>query len=405
MLYQAYQAQRDMTAPARAMAGLTTWSLGEMPDRWTNSRVLRRVSAAYEMVGRAQLTHERPPFGIDQVTVAGEVMAVREEAVVTTPFASLVHFVKDTTDPQPSVLLVTALAGHFSTLLRGTVRALVADHDVYVTDWHNARDVGLEYGSFGLDDYIGQVIAFLEHIGPGAHLMAVCQPCPASLAAAAVMAAADHPDQPKSLTLMAGPVDTRVSPTKVNELAHSKPLSWFEQNVIATVPLRYPGALRRVYPGFLQVSAFVSMNLGRHVRQHMNLYNQLVRGDYEEAAQIKEFYDEYFAVLDMPAEFYLETVDAVFQRELLAQGLMTWRGQPVAPGAIRRTALLTVEGEKDDVCGGGQTLAAHQLCSSIKPSKKRHHLQAGVGHYGVFSGSRWDNQIYPIVRNFILAND
>ena len=405
MLYQAYQAQRDMTAPARAMAGLTTWSLGEMPDRWTNSRVLRRVSAAYEMVGRAQLTHERPPFGIDQVTVAGEVMAVREEAVVTTPFASLVHFVKDTTDPQPSVLLVTALAGHFSTLLRGTVRALVADHDVYVTDWHNARDVGLEYGSFGLDDYIGQVIAFLEHIGPGAHLMAVCQPCPASLAAAAVMAAADHPDQPKSLTLMAGPVDTRVSPTKVNELAHSKPLSWFEQNVIATVPLRYPGALRRVYPGFLQVSAFVSMNLGRHVRQHMNLYNQLVRGDYEEAAQIKEFYDEYFAVLDMPAEFYLETVDAVFQRELLAQGLMTWRGQPVEPGAIRRTALLTVEGEKDDVCGGGQTLAAHQLCSSIKPSKKRHHLQAGVGHYGVFSGSRWDNQIYPIVRNFILAND
>jgi poly(3-hydroxybutyrate) depolymerase len=204
---------------------------------------------------------------------------------------------------------------------------------------------------------------------------------------------------------MAGPVDTRVNPTKVNELAHSKPLSWFEQNVITTVPLRYPGALRRVYPGFLQVSGFVSMNVGRHVRQHMNLYNQLVRGDVEAASGVKDFYDEYFAVLDMPAEFYLETIDAVFQRELLPQGMMTWRGEKVEPGAIRRTALLTVEGEKDDVCGVGQTLAAQRLCSGIRPAKKRHHLQAGVGHYGVFSGSRWERQIYPIVRNFILAND
>ena len=314
-------------------------------------------------------------------------------------------FAKDLDEPQPKVLLVTALAGHFSTLLRGTVQALVADHDVFVTDWHNARDVGLEHGAWGLDDYIAQVISFLEFIGPGSHLMSVCQPCPASLAAVSVMADADHPDQPRSLTLMAGPVDTRVNPTKVNELAHSKPLSWFEQNVIATVPLRYKGALRRVYPGFLQVSGFVGMNLGRHVRQHVDLYNQLVRGDYETAAGVKDFYDEYFAVLDMPAEFYLETIDAVFQRELLAQGAMTWRGQPVEPGAIKRTALLTVEGEKDDVCGVGQTLAAQQLCSSIKPAKKRHHLQAGVGHYGVFSGSRWEKQIYPIVRNFILAND
>ncbi|HEX3947499.1 MAG TPA: polyhydroxyalkanoate depolymerase, partial [Acidimicrobiales bacterium] len=215
----------------------------------------------------------------------------------------------------------------------------------------------------------------------------------------------DNPAQPKSLTLMAGPVDTRVNPTKVNDLAQSKSLGWFEQNVITTVPLRYRGALRRVYPGFLQVSGFVSMNLGRHVRQHIDLYNHLVRGDYEEAAGIKDFYDEYFAVLDMPAEFYLDTIDRVFQRELLAQGQMTWRGQAVEPAAIRRTALLTVEGEKDDVCGVGQTMAAQQLCSGIKPAKKRHHLQAGVGHYGVFSGSRWQTQIYPIVRNFVLAND
>jgi poly(3-hydroxybutyrate) depolymerase len=225
------------------------------------------------------------------------------------------------------------------------------------------------------------------------------------LAATALMAADGNPAQPRSLTLMAGPVDTRVSPTEVNELAHAKPLSWFEQNVISTVPLRYPGALRRVYPGFLQVSAFVTMNVGRHVSQHVKLYHQLMRGDYAEAAAIEDFYDEYFAVLDMPAEFYLQTIDAVFQRELLAQGLLTWRGQPVEPAAIRRTALLTVEGEKDDVCGVGQTMAAQQLCTGIKPSKRRHHLQPGVGHYGVFSGTKWENQIYPIVRNFILAND
>jgi polyhydroxyalkanoate depolymerase len=204
---------------------------------------------------------------------------------------------------------------------------------------------------------------------------------------------------------MAGPVDTRVSPTDVNQLAHSKPLSWFEQNFISTVPFRYAGALRRVYPGFLQASAFVSMNVGRHVRAHVNLYGQLLRGDYREAAGIKEFYDEYFAVLDMPAEFYLETVDAVFQRELLARGLLTWRGRPVETAAIRRTALLTIEGEKDDVCGAGQTMAAQELCPSIKPSKRRHHLQPGVGHYGVFSGSRWESQVYPVVRNFILANN
>ena len=405
MLYQAYQAQRDMTAPTRAMAGLTRWSLGGMPDEWTSNRVVRRMSAGCEMLGRARLTHVRPPFGIEHVMVAGESTAVREEVVVETPFSSLLHFAKDTVEPQPRVLLVAAMAGHFSTLLRSTVRALVADHDVYVTDWHNARDVGLEHGSFTLDDYIAQVIAFIEYIGPGAHVVAVCQPCPATLAAVAVMAASDHPDQPRSMTLMAGPVDTRVSPTKVNDLAHSKPLSWFEQNVIATVPLRYRGGRRRVYPGFLQVSAFMSMNLGRHVRQHMALYNRLLEGDYEEATQIEDFYDEYFAVLDMPAEFYLETVDAVFQRELLAKGLLTWRGERVEPRAIRRTALLTVEGDRDDVCGIGQTLAAHELCSGINPTKKRHHLQAGVGHYGVFSGSRWDNQIYPIVRNFILSND
>jgi polyhydroxyalkanoate depolymerase len=404
MLYQAYQKQRDLTAPARALAGLATWTLGELPGSWTDNRLVRRMSAGYEMIERSRLTHDRPPWGIASVMVGGEELAVREEVAVSTPFSTLLHFAKDVPVPQPTVLLVTALGGHFSTLLRATVCSLLPDHDVYVTDWHNARDVGLEHGSFHLDDYIAQVIAYLEYIGPGAHVLAVCQPCPAALAATAIMAAGDNPAQPKSLTLMAGPVDTRVSPTKVNELAHSKPLEWFEQNVITTVPLRYPGALRRVYPGFLQVAGFVSMNLERHLRQHMSLYTHLVHGDAEEAALIADFYDEYFAVLDIAAEFYLETIDRVFQRELLAQGQFTWRGQLVEPAAIRRTALLTVEGEKDDVCGVGQTLAAQDLCTGIKPAKKRHHLQPGVGHYGVFSGSKWEHQIYPIVRNFILAN-
>jgi polyhydroxyalkanoate depolymerase len=404
VLYQAYQRQRDLTAPARALAGLATWTLGELPSSWTDNRLVRPLAAGYEMIERAHLTHERPAFGIESVTVGGEELPVREEIAVSTPFSSLIHFAKDVDAPQPAVLLVTALAGHFSTLLRATARSLLPDHDVYVTDWHNARDVGLEHGGFGLDDYIAHVISYLEYLGPGAHVLAVCQPCPAALAATAIMAANDNPAQPKSLTLMAGPVDTRVNPTKVNELAHSKPLSWFERNVITTVPLRYPGAFRRVYPGFLQVTGFVSMNLERHVRQHVSLYNHLVRGDAAEAAQIADFYDEYFAVLDIAAEFYLETIDRVFQRELLAQGQLTWRGQLVEPAAIRRTALLTVEGEKDDICGVGQTLAAQDLCSGIKPGKKRHHLQAGVGHYGVFSGSRWERQIYPIVRNFILAN-
>jgi len=404
MLYQAYQSQRDLTAPVRALAGLATWTLGELPGSWTDNRLTRQLSAGYEMIERSRLTHERPPFGIHSVIVGGEETAVREETVVAAPFSSLLHFAKDVADPQPTVLLVTALAGHFSTLLRATVRSLLPDHDVYVTDWHNARDVGLEHGSFGLDDYIAQVIAYLEYIGPGAHVVAVCQPCPATLAATALMAAADNPAQPKSLTLMAGPVDTRVNPTKVNELAHSKPLSWFEQNVITTVPARYPGALRRVYPGFLQVAGFVSMNLERHLRQHATLYRHLVHGDEEAASQIADFYDEYFAVLDIAAEFYLETIDRVFQRELLAQGQFSWRGQLVELGAIKRTALLTVEGAMDDVCGVGQTMAAQALCTGIKPSKKRHHLQPGVGHYGVFSGSKWERQIYPIVRNFILAN-
>lgn len=359
------------------------------------------MSAVYEMTSRAHLTHERPAFRVSSTGT----LPVTEELVVSTPFGSLLRFTTGAGGYRPRVLLVTALAGHFSTLLRDTIRTLVADHDVYATDWHNARDIPRTDGRIGLDEYIDHVIRFLEHIGPGAHVVAVCQPCPATLAAVSLMAASGNPAEPRSMTLMAGPVDTRVNPTKVNELAHSRPLSWFERNVIATVPRRYRGAGRRVYPGFLQVSAFVSMNLPRHVSQHITLYNHLMQRNQQSARVIKDFYDEYFAVIDLPAEFYLETVDAVFQRDLLPRGELKWRGQPVEPDAITRTALLTVEGEKDDICGVGQTLAAHDLCGGVKPAKKLHHLQPGVGHYGVFSGTRWERQIFPVVRNFIRTND
>ena len=242
-------------------------------------------------------------------------------------------------------------------------------------------------------------------MGPGAHVIAVCQPCVQTLAAAAIMAEDDNPAQPRSMTLMAGPIDTRVSPTKVNELAMGKPISWFEQNLIARVPLRYPGAMRRVYPGFVQLTAFMSMNAERHMKAQVDLYQHLAKGEHEQAATIKAFYDEYFAVLDMAAEFYLETVQWVFQEHRLAKGELDWRGRRVDPKAIRRTALFTIEGERDDICAIGQTVAAHDLCSSLRPYRKKHYMQAGVGHYGVFSGRRWASQIYPLVRNTILAND
>jgi polyhydroxyalkanoate depolymerase len=306
---------------------------------------------------------------------------------------------------QPRVLVVAPLSGHFATLLRNTVRTMLPDHDVYITDWHNARDVAVADGAFNFDSYVEHLIRFLEIIGPGAHVLAVCQPCVQALVAAAVMAEGGHPAQPKSMTLMAGPIDTRVNPTKVNELAKSKPIEWFARNLIAKVPARYLGAGRQVYPGFVQLSAFISMNQARHARAHVEMFENLAKGEYAKAAVTKAFYDEYFAVLDLAAEFYLETVQYVFQDHRLPLGALTFHGRKIEPRAIQRTALLTVEGERDDICAVGQTLAAHDLCTSLRPSRKRHHMQAGVGHYGVFSGRRWDGQIYPLVKNLVLAND
>jgi polyhydroxyalkanoate depolymerase len=405
MLYQAYQAHCDMMGPLRAMASGAISAIGMPLLGLSNSPVLRNLTAVYELVSRAGLTHERPPFGIDTIMVGNRPAAVTEEAALTTPFATLLHFRKDIDMAQPRVLLVAPLSGHFSTLLRNTVVTMLPEHDVYITDWHNVRDVPAASGSFGFDDYVDEVIRFLEAIGPGTHVIAVCQPCVAVLIAVAVMAAAGNRAQPRSMTLMAGPIDTRVNPTKVNELAQSKPMDWFEQNLIASVPARYPGAGRRVYPGFVQLSAFMSMNIDRHLKAHRELYQNLVNGETEKAKATKEFYDEYFAVLDLASEFYLETVRLVFQEHALARGTLTWHGNKVEPRAIRRTMLLTIEGERDDICAVGQTVAAHELCSGLRPHLKRHHLQLGVGHYGIFSGRRWETQVYSLVKNVILTSD
>ena len=404
MLYLAYQAHNDLIEPAKSLARQSLAMLGSWGVQ-TNIPVVRNLSAAYELIARAGLTHARPEYGIPAVMVGNREVEITEEAVLTLPFGTLLRFKKDVDIEQPRVLVVAPLSGHFATLLRNTVRTLLPDHDVYITDWHNARDVPLEAGAFGFDDYVDYLIKFMEKLGPGAHLVAVCQPCVQALAAVAVMAADGNPAQPSSMTLMAGPIDTRVNPTKVNKLATSKPMSWFERNLIARVPWKYPGAGRMVYPGFVQLTAFVSMNVNRHYNAHQELYEHLRNGEHEKAQVIKSFYDEYFAVLDLAAEFYLETVSWVFQEQRLPKGELTFNGQPVELKAIRKTALLTVEGERDDICALGQTAAAHDLCTGLRPHMKRHHMQAGVGHYGVFSGRKWEGQIYPIVRNLILASD
>lgn len=403
MLYAAYQAQSDLINPARMLAQAALTALGA--KAMTGQPVdIRAAAAAYEMVTRAGLTHERPPYEIDSVRDGNREVAVSEETALDLPFGSLLRFAKDSDSPQAKVLVVAPMSGHFSTLLRNTVLTLLRDHDVYITDWRNARDVGLEAGPFGYDDYVDTLIAFIEALGADTHVVAVCQPCVQVLTAAAVMAQAGNRFQPRSMTLMAGPVDTRINPTAVNRLASDKPIAWFRRNLIATVPARYPGGGRRVYPGFVQLGAFLAMNMSRHVNAHIDLFTHLATGETEQAAVIKKFYDEYFAVLDLPEEFYLETVQWIFQEARLAAGTLSYRGERVDCRAIRKTALLTVEGERDDICALGQTSAAHELCSGLKPFRKRHHMQAGVGHYGVFSGRKWDGQIYPIVRNMILAN-
>jgi len=402
MLYQAYQFQDDLIAPLRDLA--RRLQIFSAPMFWgPASEMAQHFSAALEMISRYEITHKRPDFAIDVVRVGNRDVPITIETTLDLPFGKLLRFAADIDTPRPRILVVAPLSGHFSTLLRGTVKTLLRDHDVYITDWANARDVPVSAGLFGMDDYVDYIIRFLEKIGPGGHVLAVCQPCVQVLAAVAVMSEDGHPATPRTMTLMAGPIDPRESPTEVNELAVSKSLAWFENSLISNVPWRYSGGGRRVYPGFLQLVAFMAMNMQRHQDAHRKLYEHLAKGETAEAAKIKTFYDEYFAVLDMTEEFYIETIDRVFQKAELATGDFTYRGQKVDPGMIRKTALLTVEGGRDDICALGQTSAAHDLCRSLRPHLKRHHLQANVGHYGVFNGRRWETEIYPIVRNMILA--
>jgi poly(3-hydroxybutyrate) depolymerase len=404
MIYHLYQANMDLLDPIRLVSKSTSQFMRKPWPGTEHNFTAKVVASALELISDTGTTHRRPSFEIDTIRVGNRLVEVREEAAFVTPFGTLLHFAKDSTVRQPKILLVAPMSGHFATLLRGTVKVLLQDHDVYITDWHNARDVPLKDGVFGFDDYTDHVIRFLEVLGPGSHVIAVCQPAVAVLAAVSIMAQSNNRAQPRSMTLMAGPIDTRLSPTKVNKLAKEHSIDWFEKNLIGSVPFRYRGARRRVYPGFMQLTAFVSMNLDRHVRAHLDQFKNLVKGDGDSVTMHRKFYDEYLAVMDLPAEFFLQTVKKVFQDHDLPRGALTFRHRPVEPAAIRRTALFTVEGELDDICAIGQTMAALDLCKNLRPSMKRHHLQTGVGHYGVFNGKRWANEIYPQVREFVQAN-
>ncbi|HUB12290.1 MAG TPA: polyhydroxyalkanoate depolymerase [Acetobacteraceae bacterium] len=402
MIYQLYQAQADFLLPFREAARFGA-GMAQLLETGCGARsnALRNLRAAWRLFAETGLTHRRPCFGIRSVDLGNQFAGVTEEVAADTPFGTLLHFRKETPIGQPRVLLVAPMSGHFATLLRHTVEVMLPEHDLYITDWKNARDTPLSAGAFGLDEFVDHLIRFLEVIGPGAHIVAVCQPAVPALAAVALMAEAGNPAQPHSMTLMAGPIDTRVNPTRVNELAMSRPIAWFEQNLIGVVPWGFPGAGRRVYPGFLQLAAFIGMNLDRHVTAHWAQFRNLVGGDQSNAEAHRKFYGEYGAVMDLPAEFYLETVQRVFQEHHLPERRLTWRGEIVRPEAIRRTGLLTVEGERDDICAIGQTMAALDLCSGIRVNLKQNHLQTGVGHYGVFAGKRWAREVYPRVREMI----
>ncbi|MBT9494403.1 MAG: polyhydroxyalkanoate depolymerase [Paucibacter sp.] len=408
MLYQAFQAQSDLLWPLRMASKLSLPFLqeggggGKFPS-------LRQMAAACHVMELAQVTHKRPPWRIEKIAkrglrdaaAAGEAWEVQEEVVLSTPFCTLLRFCKLGAPAAPKVLVVAPMSGHFATLLRDTVRTLLQDHDVYVTDWHNVRDVPLADGCFDLDEYTQTIMDFVAAMGPGVSVVAVCQPCVSALAAVALMSEDAHPATPASLTLMAGPIDCRINPTGVNKLATAKPIEWFEKNLISQVPWRHSGGGRRVYPGFVQLSAFMSMNKDRHSNAFKAYYQHLVADEFDQAEVTRTFYEEYMAVADLSADFYLQTVKLVFQDYALPKGELRFRGRLVKPAAIRRTALLTVEGERDDICAVGQTLAAQDLASSLRPYLRTHYVQPNVGHYGVFSGRRWQNEIYPVVRNVI----
>ena len=405
MQYHAYEMAHALAAPLRLAAQGVRHSLAMPWNPFGETLMGKQISAACEVFDKVTRRYEKPEFGISETRVHGYPVPIREEVVLEKAFCNLLHFDRDERvigkRYDPKVLLIAPMSGHYAPLLRGTVQAMIEEHNLYVTDWKDARDIPLAMGPFDLDDFIDYIIEFVEFLGPNTHVIAVCQPSVPALAATAVMAARDSPCQPASLTLMGGPIDTRRNPTVVNELARKRPIEWFERNVIAYVPFPNAGFMRRVYPGFIQLTGFMTMNLERHTSAHVELFRNLVKGDCDSVEAHARFYDEYLAVMDLTAEFYLQTVETVFQRHALPDGLMLHHGEKVDGAAIRKTALLTIEGERDDICGLGQTEAAHDLCPNVAMDERYHYVQPGVGHYGVFNGTRWRTEIQPRIREMI----
>jgi poly(3-hydroxybutyrate) depolymerase len=408
MLYDAYEVQRSLLTGASRLAGLGAGWLSNPANPFAYSSMGPVVGASLEVFAHAAAPRGKPAFGIDSVKLGRKQVAVREELVVRKPFGNLLHFAKADAAAGPPLILVAPMSGHFATLLRGTVERMLPEHDVFITDWADAKLVPQAAGRFDLDDYIDYLITFIDAVGELSgqrpHVIAVCQPSVPAYAATAIMGADKAKWRPATLTMMGGPIDTREAPTAVNTLATQRPHAWFQQNVIATVPMIYPGAGRKVYPGFLQLAGFMTMNLGSHLISHWEMFKHLVVGDEESADATRDFYDEYRSVADMTAEFYLQTVDAVFQRHLLPRGKFKHRGKSVDPAAIRDTALLAIEGERDDISGVGQTKAALTLAAKLPAAKKRYFLAPDVGHYGIFNGRKWRERIAPVVEQFIAAN-
>jgi len=411
LLYHLQDLRHILLSPIGIQAELTRSALKNPWNPLSYTPVGRAIAASAEVIERSTRQFGKPEFGLHKTVIDGKTVHVTETVVINKPFCRLLHFKRSTKRNDPTVLICAPMSGHYATLLRGTVEALLPHHNVYITDWIDAKQVPLSEGQFNLDSYIQYVREFMSFLGPKTHVIAVCQPTVPVFAAVSLMASEKDPNQPLSMTMMGGPVDTRVSKTEVTECAETRPLKWFEQMAVHRVPVYYPGGTRKVYPGFLQLGGFMSMNLDRHIGKHMQFYHHLIIGDGDSAERHKSFYNEYMAVMDIPAEFYLQTVEIVFQRHLLPKGKMMWRDpvsdnlRPVRPQDIKHTALLTIEGELDDISARGQTTAAHDLCASLSPNKQYHYFQEQCGHYGIFNGSKWRTQIMPRIRHFIRKFD
>lgn len=406
MLYNAYELHRNLLAGASAMANVGAELLTNPANPLAYFGGGPIFASALEVFAHAAAPRGKPHFNLPTTAIDGREVPVTEVIEARKPFGQLRHFVREgAPEGQPKLLIVAPMSGHFATLLRGTVARMLPGHDVWITDWRDARNVPLSEGRFDLDDYIDYLIEWLAHIGPGAHMLAVCQPSVPSYAAACIMSERNDPNRPRTLTMMGGPIDTREAPTVVNQLATERPISWFEQNVVATVPFSYPGSGRKVYPGFMQLAGFMSMNLGNHMVSHWEMFKHLVDGDEESAEATKGFYDEYRSVCDMTAEFYLQTVHDVFQSHLLPKGELMHRGKRVDPSALKDVGLLAIEGERDDISGLGQTKAALTIATALPRKLKKYYMAEGVGHYGIFNGNRWRTKIAPVMEQWIAAHD